>query len=101
MWTVIFPHHQGRSPTHGYAATREDAMAAFAKKLATAVKESPGVCRGFKVMRTYTSRRTGGLFRLSVAFPRPRSTTPDSQLKLAPNPRHARHVSADLVYLTH
>jgi len=31
MWTLIFPHHRGRSPTHGYAATREAAMAAFAK----------------------------------------------------------------------
>jgi hypothetical protein len=31
MWTLIFPHHQGRSPTHGYEATREAAMAAFAK----------------------------------------------------------------------
>jgi hypothetical protein len=24
-------HHEDRTPTHGYAATREDAMAAFAK----------------------------------------------------------------------
>ena len=31
MWTFIFPHHEGRSPTHGYAATREAAMGAFAK----------------------------------------------------------------------
>src|SRR5262245_11743152 len=31
MWTFIFPHHEGRSPTHDYAATREAAMAAFAK----------------------------------------------------------------------
>ena len=31
MWTLIFPHHEGRSPTHGYEATRETAMAAFAK----------------------------------------------------------------------
>ena len=31
MWTLIFPHHEGRSPTHGYEATREAAMAAFAK----------------------------------------------------------------------
>src|SRR5262245_31013333 len=31
MWTLIFPHHKGRSPTHGYEATREAAMAAFAK----------------------------------------------------------------------
>jgi len=31
MWTLIFPHHEGRSPTHGYAENREAAMAAFAK----------------------------------------------------------------------
>jgi hypothetical protein len=31
MWTLIFPHHEGRSPTHGHEASREDAMAAFAK----------------------------------------------------------------------
>ena len=31
MWTLIFPHHEGRTPTHGYAATREEAMAASAK----------------------------------------------------------------------
>jgi len=31
MWTLIFPHHEGRTPTHGYEATREAAMAAFAK----------------------------------------------------------------------
>ena len=31
MWTLIFPHHGGRTPTHGYEATREAAMAAFAK----------------------------------------------------------------------
>jgi hypothetical protein len=31
MWTLVFGHHEDRTPTHGYAATREDAMAAFAK----------------------------------------------------------------------
>ena len=31
IWTLAFGHHEDRSPTHGYAATREDAMAAFAK----------------------------------------------------------------------
>jgi hypothetical protein len=31
MWTLIFPYHEGRTPTHGYAETREAAMAAFAK----------------------------------------------------------------------
>ena len=31
MWTLIFPHNERRSPTHGYEPTREAAMAAFAK----------------------------------------------------------------------
>jgi predicted nucleotidyltransferase len=32
MWTRAFGHHEDRSPTHGYAETREAAMAAFAKR---------------------------------------------------------------------
>jgi hypothetical protein len=31
MWTLAFWHHEDRTPTHGYAATRESAMAAFTK----------------------------------------------------------------------
>jgi hypothetical protein len=31
MWAFIFRHQERRSPTHSYAATREEAMAAFAK----------------------------------------------------------------------
>jgi hypothetical protein len=31
MWTIAFWHHDYRTPTYGYAATREAAMAAFAK----------------------------------------------------------------------
>ena len=31
MWTLTFGHYEDRTPTHGYAATREAAMAAFAK----------------------------------------------------------------------
>src|SRR5262245_24537183 len=31
MWTLAFGHHEDRPPTHGYAATHEAAMAAFAK----------------------------------------------------------------------
>jgi hypothetical protein len=31
MWSFVIPRHEGRKPTHGYAATREAAMAAFAK----------------------------------------------------------------------
>jgi len=31
MWTLLFGPHEDRTPTHGYAATREGAMAAFAK----------------------------------------------------------------------
>jgi hypothetical protein len=31
MWTLAFGYHEDRTPTHGYAATREAAMDAFAK----------------------------------------------------------------------
>ena len=31
MWTLALRHREGRTPTHGYEATREAAMAAFAK----------------------------------------------------------------------
>jgi len=31
LWTLAFGHHEDRTPTHGYAATREAAMTAFAK----------------------------------------------------------------------
>ena len=31
MWTLAFGHHEDRTPPHGYAATCEAAMAAFAK----------------------------------------------------------------------
>ena len=31
LWALAFGHYEGRHPTHGYAATREAAMAAFAK----------------------------------------------------------------------
>jgi hypothetical protein len=31
MWAFILPHQEGRTPTHGYAESREAAMAAFAK----------------------------------------------------------------------
>jgi hypothetical protein len=31
LWALVFGHHEDRMPTHGYEATRENAMAAFAK----------------------------------------------------------------------
>ena len=31
LWTLALGHHGDRTPTNGYAATREAAMAAFAK----------------------------------------------------------------------
>jgi hypothetical protein len=31
MWRLAYGHNEGRTPTHGYAATREAAMAALAK----------------------------------------------------------------------
>jgi len=30
MWTLAFEYHEDRTPTHGYEATREAAMAALA-----------------------------------------------------------------------
>jgi len=31
LWTLAYGYHEDRAPTHGYEATREAAMAAFAK----------------------------------------------------------------------
>jgi len=31
MWTLVFWHHEDRTPADGYAATREAAMTALAK----------------------------------------------------------------------
>jgi hypothetical protein len=31
LWTLAYGHHEDRTPTHGYAPTREAAMGAFAK----------------------------------------------------------------------
>jgi hypothetical protein len=31
LWTLAYGYHEDRTPTHGYAAAREDPMAAFAK----------------------------------------------------------------------
>ena len=31
MWTLAFGQHEDRTPTHGYAPTREAAMDAFAR----------------------------------------------------------------------
>jgi hypothetical protein len=35
MWTLAYGQHEDRTPTHGYAAPREAAMAAFAKSWPT------------------------------------------------------------------
>jgi hypothetical protein len=44
MWTLAFGHHEDRTPTHGYAAICEAAMAAFGKKLAVRVNGSFVIC---------------------------------------------------------
>jgi len=31
LWTLAYGHHEDRMPAHGYEATRETAMAAFAR----------------------------------------------------------------------
>jgi hypothetical protein len=50
LWTSAFGHHEDRTPTHGYAATREAAMAAFAKSW----RRELGVS-AFGVTRKWTS----------------------------------------------
>jgi hypothetical protein len=42
MWTSRFDPAHERQPAHGYAATREAAMAAFAKKLAAGIAAQRG-----------------------------------------------------------
>ena len=37
MWTLVFGHHEHRTPTHEYEPTREAAMAGIRKKLAAEV----------------------------------------------------------------
>jgi hypothetical protein len=34
MWTLAFGHHEDRTPTHGYAASRESAMVCVRQELA-------------------------------------------------------------------
>jgi hypothetical protein len=37
MWTLALGHHKDRTPTHGYEATREAAMASVRQELATRI----------------------------------------------------------------
>src|SRR6516162_7957221 len=37
LWTLAHGHHEDRTPIYGYEATREAAMAAFAKELAAGI----------------------------------------------------------------
>jgi hypothetical protein len=53
MWTLAFGHHEDRTPTHGYEATREAAMSAFAKswrrerlERQCVAEQVPGQCLG-------------------------------------------------------
>jgi hypothetical protein len=61
MWTLAFGQHEDRTPTHGYAESRDAAMAAFAKSwrtrratsplsipLARRATAPPGKCRQFR-----------------------------------------------------
>jgi hypothetical protein len=44
MWTLAFRYHEDRTPTNGYAATREAAMAASPRAGgASNEKKAPGV----------------------------------------------------------
>ena len=47
MWTLAFGHHEDRTPTHGYAATGEAAMTAFAKSWRREQKKAPSSRDGY------------------------------------------------------
>src|SRR6516165_2961035 len=52
MWTLAFVHHEDRTTTHGYADTREAAMAALARWCAERLsKKGPASGAGLKVDR--------------------------------------------------
>jgi hypothetical protein len=46
MWTIGCDHHKDRTPTHGYAATRLEPMAAFAKSWPGGSASPPYSARG-------------------------------------------------------
>ena len=43
VWTVSYGYHEGRTPTRGYAKSREAAMQAFAKSCHRRHKRTPSV----------------------------------------------------------
>jgi hypothetical protein len=45
LWTVTFGHHEDRTPTHGYAVTREAAMT---ERVKASGYETDNVCRTIK-----------------------------------------------------
>src|SRR5690349_19977511 len=51
MWTRSFGHHEDRTPTHGYAATREAALTGIRKKLEAGVR----AMSAFGVIRTFAT----------------------------------------------
>jgi hypothetical protein len=46
MSTLAFDYHEARTPTHGYEATREAAMAVFAKSPSVALEYRSGLGGG-------------------------------------------------------
>jgi hypothetical protein len=53
LWTLAFGHNEGRTPTHGYAETREAAMTAFAKSWRGMTKSAAYLPADCKRLRAY------------------------------------------------
>jgi hypothetical protein len=53
MWTLAYGDHEDRTPTHGYEATREAAMKAFAKswRRENWRRPAPRACSGCEASR--------------------------------------------------
>jgi hypothetical protein len=56
MWTLAFGHHEDRTPTHGYVATREAAMAAFCEELSEGVNKKAPPCLGMTGLKFQMER---------------------------------------------
>ena len=77
MWTLAFGQHEDRTPTHGYAETREAAMTAFAKSWRPFFRQGDagerGVRDGELARQSMVQQDDGGRAARVVSMPMARS----------------------------
>src|SRR5262245_38542753 len=70
MWTLAFGQHEDRTPRHGYAATREAAMTAFAESWRARSLNPRSFLADIDLVHTF--RIAGEVHFLACQFRRPR-----------------------------